>query len=444
MNNYSLLQQFRDTVYHSIGKRADATLDLVDALTVAGHVSSPVALSEELPFRRGFSAVYDVLEHAELNEATLASVLYVQQPAASETIAGYEVYAIDSTADPRPEAETLPDRGWLKSQKGVKAQSGQKFSWLVRLVQQRTSWVAPQDVQRIATTESDSQTAVAQVQALDAQSSRWKVVVADSLYGNYHFLAVLLLVSTVVALVRLRGNLKLYEQPPPKAPGRRGRPRLHGPAFKLSCPPRSPDRCTTVLIAGQSVRLSAWHGLHLRKLPTLVGLVLLVEFLKADGSRRYKTPMWLFWTGPTTVPLMELCQMYLWRFAIEHAFRFLKQHLGLTAHQSTNPVAIRHWMWLCALAYWQLLLLSPELADCRPPWHPQPTPDQPLPTPGQAQRGALRFLMRLGTPATPPQTSGKGRGRPCGYCPPRRKRYEVVRKGKKGVPKAPKTALATG
>jgi hypothetical protein len=37
------------------------------------------------------------------------------------------------------------------------------------------------------------------------------------------------------------------------------------------------------------------------------------------------------------VPLHDLCLMYLWRFAIEHAFRFMKQHLGLNANQSTPP-----------------------------------------------------------------------------------------------------------
>jgi len=33
-----LIQQFREAVYQSILKRADALLDLLDALTVAGHV----------------------------------------------------------------------------------------------------------------------------------------------------------------------------------------------------------------------------------------------------------------------------------------------------------------------------------------------------------------------------------------------------------------------
>lgn len=40
-------------------------------------------------------------------------------------------------------------------------------------------------------------------------------------------------------------------------------------------------------MAGQKIRLAAWHGLHLRKLPALVGMVLRVEFLKADDTPRY-------------------------------------------------------------------------------------------------------------------------------------------------------------
>jgi hypothetical protein len=56
-----LTQQFRKAVYQSMRKRADAIVDLVDALTVAGHVDSPVALSEETPFLRKFSSIFDTL-----------------------------------------------------------------------------------------------------------------------------------------------------------------------------------------------------------------------------------------------------------------------------------------------------------------------------------------------------------------------------------------------
>lgn len=173
--------------------------------------------------------------------------------------------------------------------------------------------MAPLDVQRVATTSPDSALAAEQ------RSSRPKVVVADSLYANKIFLAVFLLVKTVVALVRLRHNRVLYEAPAPRLAQQRGVPRKHGAKFKLSSPNRLPDRSEEWTLAGQFIRLQAWHHLHLRQLPDLVGLALRVEFLKADGTPRFKQPLWLFWTGALTVPLSLLCQMYLWRFAIEQA-----------------------------------------------------------------------------------------------------------------------------
>ena len=78
-------------------KRADAFFDLLDALTVAGHVNSPVALSEEAPFRRKFSFIFDTLHEAEFDFDQLLQALYEQQPSNSEQMAGYEVVALDTT-----------------------------------------------------------------------------------------------------------------------------------------------------------------------------------------------------------------------------------------------------------------------------------------------------------------------------------------------------------
>jgi hypothetical protein len=444
MHTKTFFQQFRQKLYQILPKRADATLDFIDALTVAGHVASPVALSEEVPFRRKFGSIYDVLSEGRVELEPLHELLAEFQPADSEQIADYEVYGLDTTPDERPEAETLADRGLLKAQKHEPVRVGQKFSWLVRLVKPGTSWVAPWDVRRVKTASNDNQTAAAQVQELDGQNSRPKVVVADSLYANQVFLAVFLVVKTIIALVRLRQNLTLYERPVPKPPGSRGAPRKHGPAFKMARPSRPPDRTTLFQWGWQSIRLSAWHGLHLRQLPTLVGLALRVEFLKADGTLRYQHPMWLFWTGPETVALEAICRMYLWRFAIEHAFRFMKQHLGLTVHCLTDPDSIQRWMWLCALAYWQLLLMGRAVDDLCPAWYPRKAEGPPRwLTPGQVQRSAGRFLVKLGTPADPPRPAGKGRGRVKGYCPAPRPRYPVVRKGQKTSKKAVQTAFST-
>jgi len=435
----SALSAFRRNVYQKFRRRADAALDLVDAVTTAGGVASPVALSEAPLFRRKFSMVYDVLEQGDVDLPELGKVLYAAQPADCETLAGYEVYAVDATPNPRPTAETLSDRVLLKADKATPAVPGWKFSWLVRLVQRGTSWVAPQTVAQIPADSTANQVAGTQVAALDKQSPRPKVAVLDSGYFNHLFLALCVTLKTVLILVRMRHNCALYEAPVPKPAKSKGAPRKHGPKFKLNKPTRAPDRTATLALGPLTVVLTAWHGLHLKKVATLVGLALRVEFQKADGTPRYQRPLWLFWTGPLTVALSDICRMYLWRFAIEHAFRFMKQRLGLNANCSTQTTSIHLWMQVCALAYWQLLLMRHDVADLRPAWHPHTvrSATQPL-TPGQVQRGALRFLLELGSPAAPPRPAGKGWGRPKGYCPPRRPRYPVVRKTPKPAPKAQK------
>jgi hypothetical protein len=425
------LQQFRKTVYQAIHKRADAYIDLLDALTVAGHVNSPVALSEETPYRRKFSSVFDTLQQAEFDFDELLPALYEFQPPDSEKIAGFEVYGLDSTPNERPEAETLEDRGSLKTQKDEPVRYGHKYSWLTRLVNWGTSWVAPVDVVRVATCNSDSQAGSVQVQELDRRNPKPKVIVADSLYANHHFLAIFEALQHAFVLVRLRGNGALWGKPKPHPKGTFGAPAKHGPKFKLSAPSRTPDKQDTLLLGEQTVILQAWHGYHFKKVPGLVGTVVKVEFLRSDGTLRYKRPMWLFWNGPEEISLQDLCRMYLWRFAIEHFFRFSKQHLGLNANQSTDEVSIDQWMWLCALAYWQLLLMRDEVEDLRPAWYSsKPTSvAQPM-TPGLVQRGASRILVRLGTPAKATRTAGKGKGRAKGYRPTPRTRFPIVKKAK--------------
>jgi hypothetical protein len=87
-------------------------MDLIDALTVAGHVESPVALSEEAPFRRKFSIIYDTLRHAEIDLDGLAETLLAFQPEDSETIAGHEIYGLDATPNERQEAEAFGKLTW--------------------------------------------------------------------------------------------------------------------------------------------------------------------------------------------------------------------------------------------------------------------------------------------------------------------------------------------
>lgn len=427
-----MINRFRREVYQSFEQRGDTALDVIDSLSSAESVGSPVSISESPLFRRKFSSIYDFLRHGKLSPERIRGVLYRHQPNDGEEIAGYAVYVADATDHAHPAAETLADRTQAKKGRYGPTIIGHRYSWLVRILAQRPSWCLPQDVERIESAETDSAIAAEQVKTLDKQGPERKVVVADSLYGNYVFLAVFLLVTTVAALVRLRSNRVLYEEAPERSAGQKGRPRQHGRKFKLSAPHRLPDRNETTTLFGQIIRLGAWHDLHFYKLPALVGLVLKVEFLKPDGTLRFQRPLYLFWTGSQTVALVDLCHMYLWRFAIEHMFRFLKQHLGLTTCRSPEPECHELWVWCCALAHAQLALIRHDVAQQRPPWQkPCTAQGQPRPlTARQTQRNALPFLRTLGTPASPTRPAGKGPGRTLGCFPKPRQRHSVCKKGK--------------
>lgn len=441
--NATLLQQFRRAVYQTFSRRGDAFFDLLDALTGAGHIQSPVGLSEAAPFRRRFSSIYDVLQHAHNDENKVRAFLQTLVGQVSDTLGGYPVYALDTTPEERPEARTLADRGCIRRDEDHSVQYGHQYSWLVRLVKWGTSWIAPVSQQRVGTATTASQVGIAQLEELDRLEPGPKIVVADSHYGNHFFLAVARILQNVWLLVRLRNNLNLRQAPPPPPEGKRkGPPRKHGPKFKLANPPRDPDqRMDFEILPHQPVRIEAWHALHFMALADVVGTAIRIVFLGPDGTPRHKYPLWLFWTGPTTLPLRDLCAMYLWRFAIEHAFRFLKQHLGLTANYSTLTPSIERWFETCLLAYWQLLLMRSQVENASPAWYPHPANGSAHPlTPWQVQRAASGFIVKLGTPATIPQPRGKGLGRPKGFHPAPRQRYRTVVKGKK----QPKRAAAPG
>ena len=386
--------------------------------------------------------IYDVLEHSQWKIEGIKRLLAEAQPQEAQRIGGYAVYAVDATENPRPEAQTLPDRGVLKANQFDALHFGHKYSWLVRLVEWGTSWTAPLDVRRVETEASESQVAGEQVQELARLVAGPKVITADSLYGNDQFLPALVGLPDTYALVRLRSNNVLWQAPPPPTRSGRGRPAKHGPRFDLDQPPANlPVREERFELGERKVVVRAWSGLHFKHMPQIEGTAVRIEFLKKDGTPCYARPVWLFWTGPQTVNLADLCRMYLWRFAIEHTFRFLKQHLGLNANQSTDLVSTQRWMWLCVVSYWQLLLLHSQAADLRPAWYPQRsgTHLRTL-TPGLVQRQAQGLLVRLGTPAAALRPAGKGWGRAQGFHPQPKPRYRVAKKGQKAAEPVVSTA----
>jgi len=270
----------------------------------------------------------------------------------------------------------------------------------------------------VATTSSDGQVGANQVEAWAERNQRPKGVVAALLYCTMVFLRAFLMSRFTLCLGAdaqqpgaTRGATRTAA-PPERMTGRE----KHGLKFKLSSPWREPDQIEETTLLNQKLVLKAWNNLHFARLPLLVGMVVSVRFLKSDGTPRFKRPLLFFWTSPTIIALVELVRMDLWRFAIELMFRSLKPKMGLTTANSPDLGHRQRWIWCCALAVGQRLLMRQQVADRRPPWHPTKDGHNAHSlTPGQVQRQALAFLVRLGTSARPPQLAGKGPGRPCGF-----------------------------
>ena len=75
--------------------------------------------------------------------------------------------------------------------------------------------------------------------------------------------------------------------------------------------------------------------------------------------------------------LDELWRAYLARFDIEHAFKFAKGTLGLTAARVRTPEQADRWARLVMAAQAQLLLARPRPQTCAAPGKPGRQPDAP-------------------------------------------------------------------
>ena len=115
------LQQFRQDLYNFLPYRADALLDLIDALASNNNARSVVELSLNSLFRREYRSVHDAIEHLfeassaeqadaerRTHEQELVDVLGPYLPAPTE--GGNGLLGVDVTYAPRPFAWTLGDR----------------------------------------------------------------------------------------------------------------------------------------------------------------------------------------------------------------------------------------------------------------------------------------------------------------------------------------------
>jgi len=435
------LGAFRQAVYTDcLIARADALFDLGDALLTTPYVTSPVALSLAPSFRRKWPSVFDALSDGRVDQAALRGVLVRFAPADPTPL-----WAIDHTLWARPEADTLPDRGFYHQPTRVPGGKpvgiGHAYTTVGIVPEREGSWCLPLDQRRISTVQTPVAAGAAQLKALLASVDVRPLVTGDSEYACAPFLGEMQGVPCDL-LLRVRPNRVLYGEPGPY-PGM-GRPRLHGARFALAeeTPWGPPDQAWEGEDAsGKRVQVRAWETLHFKGAATVKGTLILVEWPEAKGTRRDPKRLWLFWVGQTQPALSQMPVLYGRRFSLEHFFRFEKTTLRWNRAQLGDVDASQRWTDLATLVYWEGWIARELVQGAPLPWDRAPRKRL---SPGQVRHLSGGLLARIGTPAREPKPRGKSPGRRKGERPPPRPRHPVVKKTKGTGKKRPQRSPQKG
>jgi hypothetical protein len=445
------LARFRQAMSWCLWRRPDALFELAEAvLTAPGLVPSLPYLSLEPAFRRGHGMIYQALAQGGIDEEALRDLLVAVRPRDWPL-----VFAIDASTYPRPEAQASPGREWhhhscpgSHGSDGA-AIAGWAFQWLAQVSFTADSWTAPQDQVRVGAGDDATRQAAAQVIAHSARlrasgEAGIPLYVLDAGYDEAPLTWDLRgHLDRVQVLVRLRSDRVLYRDPPPRIPGRAGRPRIHGSGsdrFECKNPATwgVPDQELSLHDDkyGQ-VSVMSWGGLHPKlfcrgrfagfaKPPVIKCRLIRVTVTRLPNGRAVPGPLWLWWAGPGMPDLDLIWRAYLHRFDIEHTYRFAKHALGWDKAALRDPGQVSRWTWLIISAITQLRLARPAAEDHRQRWERRRK--RGTLSPGRVRRDFGRLAALAGTPASPPKPSKAGPGRPRGRTSTPATRHPVIKK----------------
>jgi hypothetical protein len=436
---YTILEVYRHNLYHECFTRAaDALFDLADALLTDVGACSLIELSQAACFRRGWPSLYEALEDGQIDRAALIRVFTELLP--QRMVGTRLVLGLDTSSILRPEAHTSSDRTLVYRSNLPAAATpvgpGWSFSALVVLPDPVSSWTYILDHRRVPSTETATTIGVAQLQAvLPKLRAGRPVLLLDRRYSNAPWVAASATLPTD-QVIRARADQVLY-RPAPAPTGQRGAPRKDGARFQGSAVPTHgpPDADWIGMDAkAQTVQVSCWVGLHLRKARTVA--ITAVRIIRSGARRTKRDPReaWFWWLGGSLPPLEELAGLYRRRFGQEHGYRFDKQDLLWAAPRVRTPEQMERWTDLVAVVHNALVLARPRVDVERRPWEARTRP----PTPRQIRRAMGRIIAQVGTPARPPQPRGKAPGRALGAKVTPAERHVVVRKAQPKATAPPK------
>ncbi|MDI6769854.1 MAG: transposase, partial [Anaerolineales bacterium] len=174
MNEASQLSQFWQQVYQNFNKRADASKDLVDALSSNTRAKSVVELSLEPCFRRDHTSLFKVIAAYQPEQASKSLAQLAAPYLPSPRQRPFWLLGVDTTPQSRLYAQTLKDRSYVYQPAPVKSNKpitiGHQYSEVVvlpeREVQRGSPWVVPLSTQRVSSAEDKELVGAIQVGVL--------------------------------------------------------------------------------------------------------------------------------------------------------------------------------------------------------------------------------------------------------------------------------------
>ncbi len=230
------LLHFRKELYDDLGLRQDSLFELVDAVLTSPQRSTLVRLSLCPVFRRRWPSTCDALADGSVETPKLRS-LFARSLPESATIDGRPLWVIDGTNWPRPAARASGQRTWEYRPLPGWPQNGVvpawAYQWMVGVPDVAGSWVLPLDVQRRGPTACSATHValeqIANVREAQGSTPARPVVTLDSGYDLETLAQADVDADLLVRLARHRVVYRTAE-----SYGGRGRPRLHGAAFRLA------------------------------------------------------------------------------------------------------------------------------------------------------------------------------------------------------------------
>lgn len=169
------------------------------------------------------------------------------------------------------------------------------------------------------------------------------VVVADSTYAVLELLAdAVRLPRPVTMVTRLRLDAALYDPPPPREPGTKGRPRLKGQrlptlAQRLLDPATAWEPLTVPWYGGGTAQVEAATGTALWYHPGDPPVALRWVLLR-DPADQFE-PQALLSTDPTVSPA-QIVAWFVARWPLEVTFHEVRAHLGVETQRQWSDLAI--------------------------------------------------------------------------------------------------------